>query len=514
MVQLQPGAALAPALSLADLDPALVDVVFNALSSADMIRVLQVCTAFKQALTQPRPRLLCVGGNGQTEVLHLDLTRSFDVGRGYLCAHAYPKERISLLKYVSRVACRVRAVSTAPAEFEVSVPPMSSMNGILVDADGDGFPTQHMLSGRLRLPAGARFALDVQNASISTFEFACLPPHVFPAPILPPDHPMMAATFPYDEMADDEGGPLAIGQLDNDLISLILGHCAASVSPTPHDLLVNLQLSRVCKSWQTLLAPQLDHFETRMSAAIRRLGWAVFPNDPHDRTGVMGVWQAGHSRGKGERMLASAFPILSTSQKIAMLQMPCFDVFRFKKGGTKSAARDDAWAMIGKVIEYVEGHYDDDSEWVAGCGDDAVFWGCGGAADRLFAQCSMAPGADGFINPDNMRPLNGAEKPETYDALGLRKTLDWEAQVLNQKGFCKSINLASSANGRGTYRAELWRDGQLVHTFMIGIFPHPGSQSWGDVEDRAEQHAKFLRDLAFLTPSQTHVIRINADDFD
>ena len=80
--------------------------------------------------------------------------------------------------------------------------------------------------------------------------------------------------------------------------------------------------------------------------------------------------------------------------------------------------------------------------------------------------------------------------------------------------YCKSINLASSDNGKGTYRAELWRGGQLVHTFMVGIFPHPGSQSWGDVEDRAEQHAKFLRDLAFRTPSQTHVIRINADDFD
>ena len=114
-----------------------------------------------------------------------------------------------------------------------------------------------------------------------------------------------------------------------------------------------------------------------------------------------------------------------------------------------------------------------------------------------------------------MRPLNGSEKPEKYDALGWRKTLDWETQILRKSsGFCKSINLASSANGKGTYRAELWRGGQLVHTFMIGIFPHPGSQSWGDVEDRVQQHAKFLRDLAFRTPSQTHVIRINADDFD
>jgi hypothetical protein len=49
---------------------------------------------------------------------------------------------------------------------------------------------------------------------------------------------------------------------------------------------------------------------------------------------------------------------------------------------------------------------------------------------------------------------------------------------------------------------------------MIGIYPHPGSQSWGDIQDREEHHKKFLRDLAFRTPSQTHVIRINADDFD
>ena len=512
MVQLQPGAALAPALSLADLDPALVDVVFNALSSADMIRVLQVCTAFKQALTQPRPRLLCVGGNGQTEVLHLDLTRSFDVGRGYFCAHAYPKERISLLKYVSRVACRVRAVSTAPAEFEVSVPPMSSMNGILVDADGDGFSTQHMLSGRLRLPAGARFALDVQNASISTFEFACLPPHVFPAPILPPDHPMMVATFPYDEMADDDPGPLTIGQLNDDLISRVLALCAPSVRPNPHDLLMKLQLSRVCTSWQTLLAPQLLDFDTQMNTAILDLGWAVLPNDPHDRTGVLGVWQAGHSRGKGERMLASAFPVMLTAQIQEMLQMPCFDVFRFKKGGTKSQSIEDARTTIHTAIEYVEGCYDDDDEWVPGCGNNAVLWGCGGAADRALAQCSMAS-AEGYINPDNMRPLNFNSRPEWWDALCFRKSLDWENQALTG-GQCKSINLASSGDGTGTYRAELWRGGQLVHTFMIGIYPHPGSQSWGDVEDRAQQHDKFLRDLAFRTPSQTHIIRINADDFD
>jgi|EP00966_Prymnesium_polylepis_P042383 hypothetical protein len=127
----------------------------------------------------------------------------------------------------------------------------------------------------------------------------------------------------------------------------------------------------------------------------------------------------------------------------------------------------------------------------------------------------MAPGADGFINPDNMRQLNHLHRPEVWDELGFRKTLDWENQVKSYKsGCCKSINLRSSANGTGTYRGELWRGGQLKHSFMIGVYPHPGSQSWGDVEDRAQQHAKFLRDLTFRTPAQEHVIRINADDFE
>lgn len=127
----------------------------------------------------------------------------------------------------------------------------------------------------------------------------------------------------------------------------------------------------------------------------------------------------------------------------------------------------------------------------------------------------MQPGAGGFIKPGNMRPLDGCEHPAKWDALGIRKSIMWEQQVFVPPiGFCKSINLRSTANGTGTYRAELWRGSQVVHNFMIDIHPHPGSQSWGDVEDRQEQHAKFLRDLAFRTPSQTHVIRINVDDFD
>ena len=101
-------------------------------------------------------------------------------------------------------------------------------------------------------------------------------------------------------------------------------------------------------------------------------------------------------------------------------------------------------------------------------------WGSGGASDRAFRQCSMAPGADGFINPDNMRQLNHLHRPEVWDELGFRKTLDWENQVKSYKsGCCKSINLRSSANGTGTYRGELWRGGQLKHSFMIGVYPHP-----------------------------------------
>eukprot|EP00966_Prymnesium_polylepis_P034691 806452-Prymnesium_polylepis.1 len=113
-----------------------------------------------------------------------------------------------------------------------------------------------------------------------------------------------------------------------------------------------------------------------MTDAIRRLGWAVFPNYPHDRTGVLGVWQVGHSRGKGERMLGAAFPTLSKPQKIEMLQMPCHDVFRSKKGGKKAETIEDAWSTIRTAIELVEGYYDDDGTWVKGYGDNATFWGC------------------------------------------------------------------------------------------------------------------------------------------
>ena len=56
--------------------------------------------------------------------------------------------------------------------------------------------------------------------------------------------------------------------------------------------------------------------------------------------------------------------------------------------------------------------------------------------------------------------------------------------------------------------------GRLVHTFMIGVYPHPGSLSWGNVENSAHQHARFLRSLAFRNPSQVRVIRFHADDLE
>ena len=86
--------------------------------------------------------------------------------------------------------------------------------------------------------------------------------------------------------------------------------------------------------------------------------------------------------------------------------------------------------------------------------------------------------------------------------------------MVSRHGQCNSINLVSVANGTATYRAELWHGGQLVTHFYIGNYPHPGSQSWGDVETRADDHTKFLNDLADGTPSQTHIVKINADHFE
>ena len=121
----------------------------------------------------------------------------------------------------------------------------------------------------------------------------------------------------------------------------------------------------------------------------------------------------------------------------------------------------------------------------------------------------------GFVDPTRMRPLNGLEKPDEWDRLGIRKTPEWERQITSKAGgYCTSVNLTEHANGEGTYRAELWRNGQMVTHFYMGIYPHPGSQSWGAVEGRPGEHAKFLGNLAAGTPTQGHVIKFNADDFE
>ena len=102
----------------------------------------------------------------------------------------------------------------------------------------------------------------------------------------------------------------------------------------------------------------------------------------------------------------------------------------------------------------------------------------------------------------------------TASASARRPSL-WEQQSAASKtSQCGSVNLTSSANGTGTYRAELWRGGQRVCSFMFGVYPHPGSLSWGAVESHPEEHRKFLRSLATGTPLQPHVIKFNADDLD
>ena len=75
------------------------------------------------------------------------------------------------------------------------------------------------------LPALGRFALDVQNALISTFQFDCLPPHLVRAPLLPPNHLMMAETLPNDEVEFDEPEPDEDAHwLSQDIMRLVASH--------------------------------------------------------------------------------------------------------------------------------------------------------------------------------------------------------------------------------------------------------------------------------------------------
>ena len=506
----QPGAAMPSPFS----DEALLALLEHSMTPYQWIklasvngRILRVVTAILQ---KPVPALFHIQ-DGSLKLMEVDLRNPVICGRSSLSAHVFPSK---VLPHVSARTCRLLMQSTGPMQFLLE--PTNPLNGVLYSEHGG--PWKHTLTQPVTLGLSDRFSLDVQcpDAHGAIFQLGCLRPLNLVG--------LLASTQPIDDL-DLSQVPTEVDVpdclfelLNDDLTSAIFAHLLPRIPPktNPRALLAMLpflKLRGVSELWQTLLAPQQLDFKTRMSVAIVGLGWAVFPNDPHDGTGVLGVWQAAHSRGKGERMVAAGFPTLSTPQQLSLLQKPCIDVFRFKKGGTKLQARQDAWSTLDKLLRHVEGYEDHDGDRVEGHGNDTVVWGCGGGSDRCFVQCSMAS-PEGWIDPDNMRPLNGKETPSMWDQLCFRKSLDWEQSCLNNRGRCSSINLASSANGTGTYLSELWRGGQLVHTFMIGIYPHPGSQSWGDVEDRVQQQAKFLRDLAFGTPSQMHVIRINADDFD
>ena len=257
-----------------------------------------------------------------------------------------------------------------------------------------------------------------------------------------------------------------------------------------------------------------------MGTAIAQvLSWIVIANDPNDRTGVLTVWKAAHSRGVPIRMLAHAFPRMPSASAESLVEMDATDVFRVKSGGQKGKAIEDAYSTGLKIVDFVEEH-----------GNNSVIWGSGGGMDRIIQCCSRS----GWFNPENMRPLTFVQLPERWDECGIRKTLEWEEMARRHiersggyvsQGRVTSIQLSEHDNGTGTYLAEIWRGGRmvqrngelvceggrLVHTFMIGVYPHPGSQSWGSVENNAHQHARFLRAFAFRTPSQERVIRFHAD---
>jgi hypothetical protein len=107
----------------------------------------------------------------------------------------------------------------------------------------------------------------------------------------------------------------------------------------------------------------------------------------------------------------------------------------------------------------------------------------------------------GFIEPDKMRPLDGASRRAgEYQALGIR-----HHQLAD--GRYRTLNLASTSDGSGTYKVEVLRKGAVTTTFYLGVYPHPGSMSWGSVETHTSEHIKFLRALATGTPAQPHVVR-------
>ena len=122
----------------------------------------------------------------------------------------------------------------------------------------------------------------------------------------------------------------------------------------------------------------------------------------------------------------------------------------------------------------------------------------------------------GFVNTANIRPLAFPLRPEDWEALGVRPSPN---PNVDQRGRKSSVKLSSSADGTGTYRAELWKRGEageedvFVKAFMVGVFPHPGSLSWGAVDSPAGEAmcVKFLRDMASASPSQARVLKFYID---
>ena len=55
--------------------------------------------------------------------------------------------------------------------------------------------------------------------------------------------------------------------------------------------------------------------------------------------------------------------------------------------------------------------------------------------------------------------------------------------------------------------------GCVQDALLLGVFPHPGSTGWGQAKLNEQYGAKFLRDLTAGTPLQTHVIKIDADEY-
>ena len=183
------------------------------------------------------------------------------------------------------------------------------------------------------------------------------------------------------------------------------------------------------------------------------VAFVVFGNDTDEGKIIKSVLAAAHSRLKPEKMLRSAFPFLTEPDIDGLVQIPCHDVFRFKKGGNKAEAMADAKEACGKIIELADTH-----------GSKLRLWGCGGGVDRIVQISSLT----GFVQADNMRPLNGAKSPRMWQELGIRNS------ECVSNGRCASVNLTSSSNGTGTYRGEIWRNGVCTTHFFLGVYPHPG----------------------------------------